>query len=92
MTSESMMLAGIAVDYRVWLAGKCRLDLSLCWLGNELVLLSQMHQQRRIQPVDLAQVFFGVTAVIDDRSVDGVARGRVASRGSELTLWSTPGS
>src|SRR5271167_353337 len=76
MTSESMMLATIAVDYRIWFAGKCRLDLGLCWLGNELVLLSQMQPQRRIQTVDLAQVFLGVTAVIDNRSVDGVARGR----------------
>jgi len=71
-----MMLARVAVDRSVWFAGKCRLDLSLRRLGNELVLLGQVHQQRRIKPVDLAQIFLSVTTVIDDRSVDAVARGR----------------
>ena len=70
------MLTWIAVDYRVWFAGKCRLDLSLRWLENKLVLLGEMHQQRRIKPVDLSQIFLSVTAVIDDRSVDAIARGR----------------
>src|SRR5439155_16986651 len=76
MPSEGMMLTRIAVDSRVWFAGKCLLDLSLRRLGNELVLFGQMHQQRRIKPVDLAQIFLSVTAVIHDRSVDAVACGR----------------
>jgi len=75
------MLPRIAVDRRVWFAGKCRLDLSLRRLGNELVLLGQMHQQRRIKPVDFAQIFLGATAVIDDRSVEGV------DRREKDTLW-----
>src|SRR5260370_31231919 len=76
MPSEGMMLTRIAVDCRVWFFGKYGLDLSLRRLGNELVLLGQMHQQRRIEPVDLAQIFLGVTAVIDDRSFDAIAGGR----------------
>src|SRR6266404_5949152 len=76
MPSEGMMLTRIAVDCRVWFLGKYGLDLSLRRLGDELVLLGQMHQQRRIKPVDLAQIFLSVTAVIDDRSVDAVARSR----------------
>ena len=71
-----MMLTRIAVDCRVWFAGKCRFDLSLRRLGNELVLLGQMHQQRRIKPIDLAQIFLSVAAVIGDRGVDAVAHGR----------------
>ena len=67
------MLARIAVDRRVWFAGKCRLDLSLRSLGNELVFLGQMHQERRIQPIDFPHIFLSVTAVIDDRSVGAIA-------------------
>src|SRR6266446_5666873 len=76
MPSEGVMLTRIAVDCRVWFSGKSRLDRSLRRLGNELVLLGQMHQQRRIKPVDLAQIFLSVTAVIDDRSIDAMAHGR----------------
>src|SRR5713226_4410985 len=76
MPSEGVMLPRIAVDRRVWLAGKGRLDLSLRRLGNELVLLSQMHKQGRTKIVDLAQVLFGVTAVISDGSIDVAAHGR----------------
>src|SRR6266404_9414681 len=75
MPSEGVTLTRIAVHRRVWFPGKCRLDLSLCRLGNELVLLGQMHQQRRIKAVDLAQIFLSVTAVISDRSIDAIARG-----------------
>src|SRR5467141_623503 len=75
MPSEGMMLTRIAVDCRVWFLGKYGLDLSLRRLGNELVLLGQMHQQRRIKPVDLTQIFLSVTTVISDRSIDAVAHG-----------------
>src|SRR5438067_543076 len=74
--TEGVMLTRIAIDCRVWFAGKCLLDLSLRRLGNELVLLGQVHQQRRIKTVDLAQIFLSVTAVISDRGVDAVARSR----------------
>ncbi|MGA2999996.1 sigma 54-interacting transcriptional regulator, partial [Bradyrhizobium sp.] len=37
-----MALPRIAVDRRVWFATQCCLDLSLRWLGNELVLLSHV--------------------------------------------------
>jgi len=43
--------------------------LSLRRLGNELVLLSQMHKQRRTKTVDLAQVLFDVSAVIGDGGI-----------------------
>ncbi len=71
-----MTLPWIAVDRRVWLAGKRRLDLGLRYLGNELVLLSQMHQQGRSKIVDLAQVLFGVSAMIGDGGIDVAAHGR----------------
>ena len=70
-----MILTRIAVDYRAWCLSKCCLDLSLRSLGNELVLLGQVHQQRRMKPVDFAQIFLSVTAVISDRSVNAIARG-----------------
>src|SRR5438034_9650815 len=73
MPSEGVMLTRIAIDCRVWFAGKCLLDLSLRSLGNELVLLGQVHQQRRIKPVDLSQILLGIAAVISDRGVDAVA-------------------
>src|SRR5271169_5749678 len=76
MPSEGVMLPRIAVDRCVWFAGKCRFDLSLRSLRNEFVFLAQMHQQRRIKPVDLAQIFLSVAAVINDRSVDAEANGR----------------
>src|SRR5258708_26887852 len=76
MPSEGVMLPRIAVDRRVWVAGKRRLNLSLRKIGNELVLLSQMHKQRRTKIVDLAQVLFGVSAVIGDGGIDVAAHGR----------------
>jgi hypothetical protein len=75
MSSDGVTLARIAVDCRVWFAGKGRLDLSLSSLGNELVLLSQMHEQRRTKILGLAQVLFGVRAVISDGGADVAARG-----------------
>src|ERR1700722_3568181 len=76
MPGKGVTLARIAVDYRVWFVGKSRLDLDLRRLGNELVLLSQMHQQGRMKIVDLAKVFFGVSAVIGDGRIDAAAHGR----------------
>src|ERR1700686_3821578 len=75
MPREGMTLARIAVDCRVWFLSKCRFNPGLRSLGNELVFLGQMHQQRRSKPVDLTQIFLSVTAVISDRSVDAVAHG-----------------
>ena len=46
MSREGMILTRIAVDGRVRFAGKRRFDLGLRGLGNELILLGQMHQQR----------------------------------------------
>src|SRR5580704_6266733 len=76
MPSEVMTLPRIAVDRRVCFASKYRLDLSLRCLGNELVLLSQMHKEGRTKIVDLAQVLFGVSAVISDGGIDVAAHGR----------------
>ena len=73
MPREGMILTRIAVDCRVWFLSKRRFNLSLRSLGNELVLLGQMHQQRRIKPIDLSQIFLSVAAVISDRGVDAVA-------------------
>src|SRR5271154_3316505 len=75
MPSEGVMLPRIAVDCRVSFAGECRFDLSLRRLGNELVFLGQMHQQRRIKPFDLAQIFLSIAAVINDRGVEAIANG-----------------
>ena len=76
------MLTRIAVNRRIWFTGECRLDRSLRRLGNELVLLSQMHQQRRIKSVDLVEIFLSVTTVIYDRRIDTIARGRQESHRS----------
>ena len=43
-------------------AGERRLDLSLCRLGNKLVLLAQMHEQGRMEAVDFPQILLGVAA------------------------------
>src|SRR5580700_1415462 len=73
MPREGMILTRIAVDRRHWFLSKCRLDLSLRGLGNEVVLFGQMHQQRRIKPINLSQIFLSIAAVIPDRCVDTVA-------------------
>ena len=69
MPSECVMLTRVAVDCRVRFFGKRRFDLGLRRLGDELVLLGQMHQHGCMKPVDLAQIFLSITAVIDDRSI-----------------------
>src|SRR5580700_7065399 len=75
VSGEGVILARIAVDSRVWFTGKGCFDRTLRSLGNELVVLGQMHQHWRMKPIDLSQIFLSVTAVISDRSVDAVAHG-----------------
>ena len=67
-----MTLTRIAVDRRVWFLSKCRFNLRLCSLGNELILLGYMHEKGRMKPIDLSQIFLSIGAVISDRSVDAV--------------------
>src|SRR5271170_3375636 len=43
MTREGMTLTRITVDRCVWFLSECRFNFSLCSLGNELILLSQVH-------------------------------------------------
>src|SRR5208282_5093337 len=77
MAGESMTLSRIAVQRRIWFLGKCRFNLRLCSLRNELILLGQMHENGRMKPIDLSQVFVSIGAVIPDRGVDAVvAHGR----------------
>jgi hypothetical protein len=73
---EGVTLARIAVDCRIRFLGKDRFDLSLGSLGNELVFLCQVHQQRRIEAGNFSQILLGVTAVICDPSVNAITRGR----------------
>src|ERR1700733_1786281 len=73
---EGVPLTWIAVDGHVWFVGECRLDLGLCRLGNELVFFAKMHQQRRMETIDLAQILLSVTTVVGDRSVNVVAHCR----------------
>src|SRR5580692_12106228 len=75
MPSEGVSLPRIAVDRRVWFAGKCCLDLSLRRLGDKLVLLPQMYRPGRMKILDLTQVFLGVTAMIGDGGIDLAAYG-----------------
>jgi hypothetical protein len=41
----------------------------LCGLGNELVLLGQMHERGRMKPIDFSQIFLSIGAVISDLSL-----------------------
>src|SRR5258708_33061939 len=72
MTREGMTLTRIAVDRRVWFSSKCRFDLRLRSLGNELILLGYMHEKWRMKPIDLSQIFLSIGAVIPDRGVDAI--------------------
>src|SRR5580693_6956347 len=72
MTREGMTLTRIAVDRCVWFLSKCRLDLRLCSLGNELILFGYMHEKGRMKPIDLSQIFLSISAVIPDCGVDAV--------------------
>src|SRR5271170_2245525 len=67
-----MTLPRVAVHRRIWLLSKCCFNLRLCSLGNELILLSQMHENGRMKPIDLSQIFLGIGAVIPDRGVDAI--------------------
>src|ERR1700734_3656135 len=72
MTREGMTLTRIAVDRCVRFLSKCRFNLRLCSLGNELILLGHMHENGRMKAIDLSQIFVSIGAVIPDRGVDAV--------------------
>src|SRR5271170_7000921 len=72
MTREGMTLTRIAVDRCVRFLSKCRFNLHLRSLGNELILFGDMHEKGRMKPIDLSQIFLGIGAVIPDRGVDAV--------------------
>src|SRR5580698_8573963 len=72
VTREGMTLTRIAVDRCVRFLSKCRLNLRLCSLGNELILFGHMHEKGRMKPIDLSQIFLSIGAVIPDRGVDAV--------------------
>ena len=70
MAGECVTLPRVAVHRRIWFLSECRSNRRLCSLGNELILLGQMHENGRMKPIDLSQVFLGIGAVIPDRGVD----------------------
>src|SRR5260370_30439946 len=72
MPREGVTLTRIAVDRCVRFLSKCRFDLRLCSLGNELILLGYMHEKGRMKPIDLSQIFHSIGAVIPDRGVDAI--------------------
>src|SRR5271163_2746100 len=72
VTREGMTLARIAVDRCIRFLSKCRFNLRLCSLGNELILFGYMHEQGRMKPIDLSQIFLSIGAVIPDRGIDAV--------------------
>src|ERR1700675_4606706 len=67
-----MTLTRIALARRVWFLSKCRFDLRLCSLGNELILFGYMYEKGRMKPIDLSEIFLSIGAVIPDRRVDAV--------------------
>src|SRR5271156_6994168 len=72
MPREGVILTRIAVDRRVRFLSKCRFNLPLCSLRDELILLGYMHEKGRMEPIDLSQIFLSIGAVIPDRRVDAV--------------------
>src|ERR1700683_2421198 len=72
VTREGMTLTRIAVDRCVRFLGKCRFNLRLCSLGNELILLGDMHENGRMKPIYLSQIFVSIGAVIPDRGVNPI--------------------
>src|SRR5271168_3455799 len=72
MAGECVTLPRVTVHRRIWLLSKCCFNLRLCCLGNELILLGQMHENRRMKPIDLSQIFLSIGAVIPDRGIDAV--------------------
>ena len=75
VSGEGVTLTRIASKVTLGLPASALSDLSLCRLETT-VLLGQMHQQRGVEAVDLAQILLGVSAVIGDGCVDAIARGR----------------
>src|SRR5579862_2889631 len=73
MAGECVTLPGVTVHRRIWSRSKCRFNLRLRSLGNEFILLGQMHENGRMKPIDLTQIFLRIGAVIPDRGVDSVA-------------------
>ena len=67
-----MTLPRVAVHRRICFLTNCRFNLRLCSLGNELILLGQMHENGRMKPIDLSQIFLRIAAVIPHRGVDAV--------------------
>ena len=57
MAGECVTLPRVAVHRRIWLLSKCCFNLRLCSLGNELILLGQMHENGRMKPINLSQIF-----------------------------------
>ena len=80
-----MTLTRIAVDRCVRFLSKCRLNLRLCSLGNELILFGHMHEKGRMKPIDLSQIFLSIGAVIPDRGVQVQQNG--SSVWIELPDW-----
>src|SRR5271154_6435297 len=72
MTREGMTLTRVAVDRCARFLGKCRFNLPLCSLRDELILFGYMHEQGRMKPIDLSQIFLSIGAVIPDRGIDAV--------------------
>src|ERR1700690_1690154 len=72
MTRKGMTLPRIAVHRGIRLLSKRRPNLRLCCFRDELVLLGQVHENGRVKPIDLSQVFISIGAVIPDGSVDAV--------------------
>src|SRR3984885_9681335 len=72
MAGEGMTLPPGAIHPRIWFLTNCRFNLRLCSLGNELILLGQMHENGRMKPIDLSQIFLRIATVIPHRGVDTV--------------------
>ena len=70
MAGEGMTLPRIAVDRCVRLLSKCRFNLRLCSLGDELVLFGQMHKNGRVKPIDLSQVFVSICLLYTSDAAD----------------------
>jgi hypothetical protein len=85
VTREGMTLTRIAVDRCVRFLSKCRLNLRLCSLGNELILFGHMHEKGRMKPIDLSQIFLSIGAAIPDRGVQVQQNG--SSVWIELPDW-----
>jgi hypothetical protein len=75
MPRERVTLARITVNGSVRLTGERCFDLSLCRLGDEFVLFTEVHQQGSAQPANLAEIFFGVAAMVSNRCIDLIAGG-----------------